>query len=344
MTEYADFLWRVLRDMSSAVVVLDRSGNVVYANRPAARIFELPENISPKEETSLMSVDDDYNDDFNQVILDSLYVKTDTRIGRVKYRSAAGREYMLRLSSSFMEVPETDDYQIVITVADETPIAELRQKIDDSAKTFSVFIFVCCIWITWVGLWEFLDQPIPAAFMTHGVEVVGILMFIFILRQTSLGFKDIGIISDTPKEDIKEGLKWALGAFLLLCAVKAAVRSVNPDALGAGHPFIDFGRLGLAQVLYVLTAGIQEFLARGVIQGSLRRIVVGKHPAFLANLITSMIFAAMHTHLGFVFMIGAAVLAGLEGILYEKQRSILGVWVLHYCFGVSGTLLWLIDH
>ena len=43
-------------------------------------------------------------------------------------------------------------------------------------------------------------------------------------------------------------------------------------------------------------------------------------------------------------MAGAAVLAGLEGILYEKQQNILGVWIVHWAFGVTGPLLYLIDH
>ena len=39
-----------------------------------------------------------------------------------------------------------------------------------------------------------------------------------------------------------------------------------------------------------------------------------------------------------------SLLAGLEGILYEKQQTIFGVWIVHWVFGVSGTLLCLIDH
>ena len=43
-------------------------------------------------------------------------------------------------------------------------------------------------------------------------------------------------------------------------------------------------------------------------------------------------------------MLGAVILAGLEGLLYEKQKTILGVWIVHWAFGVCGTLLCLIDH
>ncbi len=61
-------------------------------------------------------------------------------------------------------------------------------------------------------------------------------------------------------------------------------------------------------------------------------------------MLSSLIFSGLHIHFGFLFMEGAAVLAGLEGILYEKHQNILGVWIVHWAFGVTGTLLCLIDH
>jgi membrane protease YdiL (CAAX protease family) len=100
----------------------------------------------------------------------------------------------------------------------------------------------------------------------------------------------------------------------------------------------------MRQILYVFTAGIQEFLARSVIQGNLNRIIITKHTSFVAIVLSSLIFAALHIHFGFLFMVGAAILAGLEGILYVKQQNIFGVWIVHWAFGVTGTLLCLIDH
>ena len=43
-----------------------------------------------------------------------------------------------------------------------------------------------CLWIILYALWEFLGRPIAADFLTHGVEVLGILMLIFILPAYSL--------------------------------------------------------------------------------------------------------------------------------------------------------------
>ena len=180
--------------------------------------------------------------------------------------------------------------------------------------------------------------------MTHGVEVLGFLMFFYILWRTSLSWKDLGIQSDRPGKTVGAGLLIAVCAVALMCAAKAVIRLFSPGALSPEYPFFDIRAFGVRQIVYIFTAGVQEFLARSVIQGNLRRIMVGRHVGAAAIVISSLSFATLHIHLGLVFMLGEAVLAGLEGILYEKQRSIYGVWIVHWVFGVTGTLLHFIDH
>ena len=337
------FSERVLRDMRSAVLVLDRKGCVVYVNAPASRLLEVEEG--HKEETRMLLVaDDDYNDRFNETIFSALYNKEETTIEKVPFRTPSGRKHVFLMSCSYLRESEQDEPLLVVTLNDETEKEEMKRKLQDSSKTFCTFIAGFCLWIVLYALWEFLGRPIPADFLTHGVEVLGIAMLIFILACTSLTWRDLGITTKSPGKTVLTALLVAAGGFVLLVVLKLVARLFVPTAFEPEAPFIDFSRFGLRQVLYVLTAGIQEFLARSVMQGNLRRIITSKHPGLLAILLSSMIFAALHIHLGFIFMIGAAILAGLEGILYEKQQNIFGVWIVHWVFGVSGTLLCLIDH
>ena len=194
------------------------------------------------------------------------------------------------------------------------------------------------------ALWEYLGRPIAADFMTHGIELLSLIMLFFILHRTSLTWKDLGILPENPAKTIKTALIVAACAVCFLFGVKGVARLINPNSFEPDAPFFDISRFGLRQILYVLTAGIQEFLARCVMQGNLKRILVSKHRGAMAIILSSLVFAALHIHFGFFFMIGAAVLAGLEGILYDKQNNILGVWILHWTFGVCSTLLCLIDH
>ena len=344
MEEKHPFSERVLRDMNDAVLVLDRKGGVVYVNAPASRFLEVPEGHAEDASRIVTVGENDYNDRFNETIMSALYHKEETTFEKVPYMAPSGKKYVFFMSCSYLRESPGDEPLLVVTLNDETEKEEMKLKLQDSSKTFCTFIAGFCLWIILYALWEFLGRPIAADFLTHGVEVLGILMLIFILACTSLTWRDLGVTTKSPGKTVATALLVAACGFALLCVLKIVARLFVPTAFEPEAPFIDFKRFGLRQVLYVFTAGIQEFLARSVMQGNLRRIITAKHPGLLAILLSSLIFAALHIHLGFIFMIGAAILAGLEGILYEKQQNIFGVWIVHWVFGVSGTLLCLIDH
>jgi membrane protease YdiL (CAAX protease family) len=322
--------------------VLDGNGSIVYVNGPAARMLEVDEGYREAGTRFSLLNDNEYNKSFNKAVFAALENREETTVKKVPYMAPSGRKYVFILSSSLMRDPEGD--QVVVTLSDETVAEEMTLKFNDASNTFSTFLFAFGGWMLLYALWEFRHRPIPADFMTHGVELLGLMMMVFILWRTSLTWRDLGFTDFAPWKTVRTALIVAGCAFGFLCGVKAVCRLIDPNCFEPEAPFIDLRRFGLRQILYVFTAGIQEFLARSVIQKNLKRIMVGNHTALLAILLSSLIFAALHIHLGFLFMFGAAILAGLEGILYEKQQNILGVWIVHWVFGVSGTLLCLIDH
>ena len=309
------FSQRVLSDMSTAVLVLNRKGHIMYVNRPASEIRELSADLTPGAERFDISPENDYNDAFHEYIFEALYQKSGTHVGKVRYQSPSGRKYVFRMSSSYLGEPGAEDSEIVITFSDQTTEEVLQEKIHDSTTTFSAFRFCFSVWMILYALWEFLGRPIAADFLTHGIEVVALGMLMYILRETSLTWRDLGIHAQQPGRTVRTALIAAGCSFVFLCALKAGIRVFIPDAIEPEAPFFDISRFGLRQI-----AGAA------------------------AIILSSLMFAAMHVHLGFLFMVGAAILAGLEGILYEKQKTILGVWIVHWVFGVSGTLLCLIDH
>ena len=343
--QYA-FSERVLRDMSSAVLVLDKKGRIVYVNGPAARMLEVNEGYREDGTRFSLITENDYNDSFNEAIFDALYHKEKTAVEKVPYMTPSGRKYVFLMSCSYLADTEadTEESQLVITLSDETAEEELSRKINDSSKTFTAFLFAFCGWMLVYAFWEFIGRPFSTDYMTHGVELLGIVMLFYILRHTSLTWKDLGIGTAKPWKTIRVALIVAVGAFVFLVLLKAGARLIKPDSFEPDAPFFDISRFGFRQLAYIATAGVQEFVARSVMQGNLRNIISSRHPQVMAIILSSLIFAALHIHFGFLFMVGAAILAGLEGILYEKQQNILGVWIVHWVFGVSGTLLCLIDH
>ena len=254
-----------------------------------------------------------------------------------------------KLDSGGEVIPFTEDDEFSLQALGSMTAVSLAnmiysELIKDSSKTFSAFLFAYCGWMIVYALWQYLGQPVSTDVMTHGVEVLGFLMFFYILGNTSLTWKDLGIKTEAPWKTVRTALIIAVCAVVFMCIGKAVIRLFAPNAFGPEYPFFDIRAFGIRQIIYVFTAGVQEFLARSVIQGNLRRIMVGRHVGAAAIVISSMSFATLHIHLGLMFMLGAALLAGLEGILYEKQQSIYGVWIVHWVFGVTGTLLHIIDH
>ena len=101
------------------------------------------------------------------------------------------------------------------------------------------------------------------------------------------------------------------------------------------------GQLAFYLVTYIPHALIQEFIARGVEQGSLQRFMPEAH--FLKPIvIAGLLFAILHLHLS----VGAAVLTFvvslLFGYLYYRHKTLVGVVALHTLLGVSATALGLI--
>ena len=177
------------------------------------------------------------------------------------------------------------------------------ELIKDSSKTFSAFLFAYCCWMIVYAVWQYFGQPVSTDVMTHGVEVLGFLMLFYIVGKTSLTWKDLGIKPEKPRQTVRTGVLIAVCAAAFLCVAKAVFRLFSPQAFSPEYPFFDIRAFGVRQVFYILTAGVQEFLARSVIQGNLRRIMVGRHTAAAAIALSSLSFATLHIHLGLVFSI-----------------------------------------
>ena len=254
-----------------------------------------------------------------------------------------------KLDGSGEIIPFTEDDEFSLQSLGSMTAVSLANMIyseiiRDSSKTFSAFLFVYCGWMIVNSLWAFLGQPVSTTIMTCAVEVLSLLVFFYVIRKTDLKLSDLGIQKELPWKSIGVGLVTAVCAVFFLCIAKAVLRIFSPDIFGPEYPFFDFRAFGVWQIVFILTAGIHQLLARSVIQSNLQRIMVGRHTADAAIVITAMAFATMFAHMGFVFVLFAALLALLEGILYEKQRTIYSVWVVHWIVGVAAVLLHIISY
>ncbi len=85
---------------------------------------------------------------------------------------------------------------------------------------------------------------------------------------------------------------------------------------------------------YALTAPFQELVARGFLQSCLRNFFRGPHRVFYAILTSNLLFQMLHTAIGFWLAMISFILGIFWGMLFEHQKSLVGVSVSHAFIGL----------
>lgn len=86
-------------------------------------------------------------------------------------------------------------------------------------------------------------------------------------------------------------------------------------------------------LVYIALVPIQEFVARGCLQGALRNFFLAKNRAFLAIITSNLIFALFHGLKTFTFAFAAFLLGIFWGWIYERQKTIIGPSISHALVG-----------
>jgi CRP-like cAMP-binding protein len=98
----------------------------------------------------------------------------------------------------------------------------------------------------------------------------------------------------------------------------------------------------LLGVIYLLFIPVQELVARGFLQSCLRNFFQGPDRVFMAILTSNLLFEIVHTVKNFWFAVGTFFLGIYWGILFEQQKSLVGVCVSHMIVG--GFFFFVLDY
>ena len=93
--------------------------------------------------------------------------------------------------------------------------------------------------------------------------------------------------------------------------------------------------LWLMVLLYCVHAMIQEFIARGCVQGGLHQFIVGKGAATMAIILSTMIFSVIHLIMNFNFALLTIAPGLFWGYLFYKQRNFWAVGISHFLIGAT---------
>lgn len=188
--------------------------------------------------------------------------------------------------------------------------------------------------------------------------LVPTVIFIFKNYKTNhLPISFYGLTTTGWREAVKEAFIFSLPALLLIVLTKwlaiysgfttTSVNLFNGVLINPNPRYSSSVVLGL-MCIYLVFAPVQEFIARGVIQGSLAEFISGKHSRWQGIILSNLIFSAMHLSLSIGYALAAFFPGLLWGWLYSRQRNLIGVSVSHALIGgwaiyVVGVRAWVIN-
>lgn len=340
--EEKGFVPRILRDLNDGVLILDMRGTILYLNERGQKLLGQSQNlIGMKYAAALMAQDDQgKNDAFHQFVLEAVYDKENAHSGEASFQLPDQAERQFCLTTSFLRSEDgTNRIGVVVVFSDMTEITRLHQQRRESSTIFAIMMICVCAYLFFWSLLRYLSIEPPGWVMSVLIEVISLLMFVVIMKTTSFTIRDIGLrITNAKATFLPDILITVIGSAALILG-KVVLLRVAPGFFPEGAPFWDWSVGTIADVFYPLTAILQEFLARGVMQESLKRIFTGKYAGVLSIVVSALIFGVLHIAYGLPYMLASTLLLGTLGILYHKQGNIWGLAIIHYVLGEVATFL-----
>lgn len=333
---------RVARDLSDGLMLIDNQGTIQFINPSASRLLgndALREGITYAE--YMASDGNSANDAFHQYVLDCVYDKDARHAGAVTYTHPDGSVRYFKIAASYagsMDGPRKSG--VILRVTDITDLHLAKVKHDDTIKVLIGTITIMALWDYLVAVWEQMGRPISSTALTVIIEVIGVIATVFALRYTSITVTDFGLGTKNLKKNILVDSALTAAVLVLMIVVKLFLRQFFPNIISPDRPFFRWDALQAVDLLYIPTVVLQEFLVRGVTQGSLERILPENYPPAVAIIVSSLVFGSIHIHKGLVFMVGAACLLCFFGFLYRKQGNIWGLCIPHLFLSWALRVIW----
>lgn len=165
---------------------------------------------------------------------------------------------------------------------------------------------------------------------------------VWIMKTSGFPYETFGFTRSRWRAVLLEALLWSAAFCAAMTAAKAALLHWGE---GYGHlALVSPWRsaegpiaTAVAYGLYAVLSPVQEFVARGLLQGSLQKLFTGRHVGLRAVVVANAIFSISHQHLGLAYALAVFIPGLFWGWLYLRQRSLVGVAASHVVIGLWGT-------
>lgn len=225
----------------------------------------------------------------------------------------------------------------------ERQIDEFKTRV--TLGNFFVYVVIMLSLFTFSldGLKYIMNVGKNSSYITLPLTLAFFVFFIIFMKTSSFPLKTFGLTLDNWKRALFEGLVFTIPFSALIVGVKWLLISYAPHYVD--RPLIEgFSTMSADPktwwtflIIYVLVvAPLQEFLARGGLQGPLEEFLSSKHKAPLAILVSNLLFSALHLFMSLEIGLLVFIPGVYFGWLYSRTHNLLGVWLAHALVGTVG--------
>lgn len=328
---------RLIRDIEEGIIVIDNDGTISSANPKAISILNISEDIVGKKYVLLF--DKDNNDEFHQMLIDAVKDKKIVHKKRITYKTN-NQLKTLYIASSILKDDNDNQIGVLLSFDDVTNEEKLKIKNRDSAIIFVILVTLLALWMFACAI--FINDEDPISYVLFGRFIMYLPLIFTPIATRICGFTidDLGLRTKGIKKYVKTDILLTILSTVLMIASKLLIVKLIPTFTfyNPEDVFFDFSKYTLIQRIEYATCVIaQEYLSRGLVYECVRRMVLTdktkNYVDYIAIVVSSLYFAALHIYLGVSYMVGAFILLSIFGIIYKKQKSIWGLCVPHFVLG-----------
>ena len=204
---------------------------------------------------------------------------------------------------------------------------------------FTIIVLICVYSSSLSVIKDFVQDSASSTWASSAMLFLMVAAFSFFIKRSPFPLSTYGLTLRNWKWVTRDSLIWSG----LVCAVATVAKLVLILFVAGFEDFTVYdpwvspagwvATLG-AYLLYILLSPAQEFVGRGVLQGVLGEMLVGRWAGLRAILLSNAIFSIAHQHLGIAYALGAFVPGLFWGWMYLRHGSLLGVSISHIVIGL----------
>lgn len=273
---------------------------------------------------------------------------TPVRLRALSVADLRGLEGAAQMSTvALMIRNQLDSHMHYLRTTTEKTVEALRRELAETRARVSLGSFLTFL----VGLmclygYFLRGSVVLIARLGDSTPVTATLLVVYagalliMVQRSGYPLRSYGLTLENWRGSLLESLVWTAAFLAVLTFLKWLALLFVPAY--AGQPlfsmrgFVKYTplvSLGIAAAYSVL-APAQEFIARGALQSSFQQFLGGRWVTAKAIVLSTLLFGTTHLHMSIGYAVVAIVPSIFWGILYARQRTLVGVSVSHVAIGL----------